>query len=79
MTQTNKKENKAMNKTRLEHLKNNFMDEELTLYRDDFKREGEMEFEYILETLLGSELSDEEITDIQEITIQVSAIKDITN
>ncbi len=79
MTQTNKKENKTMNKTRLDHLKNNFMDEELTLYRDDFKRKGEMEFEYILGTLFGPELSDEEITDIQEITIQVSAIKNINN
>ena len=47
-----------MNKTRIDHLKSNFIDEELTLYRNDFERKGEMEFEYSPFTLLcrgGSE------------------------
>jgi len=67
-----------MDKTRLEHLKNSFIDEEITLYKNDFGRNNGIEFEYILNNLFGTKLSDEEIEDIQEITIQVSAIKNIS-
>ena len=71
------KENKIMNRTRLEHLKNSFIDEEITLYKNDFERKQGIEFEYILNDLFGSKLSEEELENIQEITIQVSAIKNI--
>jgi len=67
-----------MNKTRLNHLKNNFYGEQITLYKNDFERNNGVEFEYILNDLFGSKLSDEEIEEIQEITIEVSAIKNIT-
>ena len=66
-----------MNKTRLEHLKNSFIDEEITLYKNDFGRDNGIEFTYILNDLFGSKLSDEEIEKIEEITIEVSAIKNI--
>ena len=67
-----------MNKTRLNHLKSNFIDGEITLHKTDFERNNGVEFEYILNDLFGSKLSNEEIEEIEEITLEVSAIKHIS-
>lgn len=67
-----------MNKTRLNNLKNSFFGEEITLYKNDFERKHGVEFEYLLNDLFGSKLSDKELEEIQEITIEVSAIKHIS-
>jgi|LULV01.1.fsa_nt_gb hypothetical protein len=70
--------NYGLNKKRIKELKKGFYIEEITLYKSDFERKNGIEFEYILHDLFGHKLSSEEIEKIDDITLEVSAIKNIS-
>ena len=66
-----------LSKKRSKELKKGFYIEEITLYKSDFERKNGIEFEYILHDLFGHKISQEEIEEIEDITLEVSAIKNI--
>ena len=67
-----------LNKKRIKELKKGFFIEEITLYKNDFERKNGIEFTYILNDLFGHKLTNEELEEIEEITLEVSAIKHIS-
>ena len=66
-----------LSKKRSKELKKGFYKEEITLYKSDFERKNGIEFEYILQDLFGHKISQEEIEEIEDITLEVSVIKNI--
>tara|TARA_R100000234_G_scaffold116925_1_gene94643 strand:- start:15903 stop:16118 length:216 start_codon:yes stop_codon:yes gene_type:complete len=66
-----------LSKKRAKELKEGFYKEEITLYKSDFERKNGIEFEYILQDLFGHKISQEEIEEIEDITLEVSVIKNI--
>ena len=66
-----------LSKKRANELKKGFYKEEITLYKSDFERKNGIEFEYILQDLFGHKISQEEIEEIEDITLEVSVIKNI--
>ena len=66
-----------LSKKRAKELKEGFYREEITLYKSDFERKNGIEFEYILQDLFGHKISQEEIEEIEDITLEVSVIKNI--
>tara|TARA_A100001201_G_scaffold94235_1_gene81810 strand:- start:361 stop:579 length:219 start_codon:yes stop_codon:yes gene_type:complete len=67
-----------LNKKRIKELKKGFFIEEITLYKNDFERKNGIEFTYILNDLFGHKLTNKELEEIGEITLEVSAIKHIS-
>tara|TARA_R100000315_G_C5221290_1_gene133075 strand:+ start:1113 stop:1328 length:216 start_codon:yes stop_codon:yes gene_type:complete len=66
-----------LSKKRAKELKEGFYKEEITLYKSDFERKNGIEFKYILQDLFGHKISQEEIEEIEDITLEVSVIKNI--
>tara|TARA_R100000329_G_scaffold123701_1_gene102216 strand:- start:476 stop:691 length:216 start_codon:yes stop_codon:yes gene_type:complete len=66
-----------LSKKRAKELKEGFYKEEITLYKSDFERKNGIEFKYILHDLFGHKISGDEIGKIEDITLEVSSIKNI--
>tara|TARA_R110002020_G_scaffold221997_2_gene430310 strand:- start:6725 stop:6946 length:222 start_codon:yes stop_codon:yes gene_type:complete len=69
---------KILSNKKIKELKKGFYTEEITLYKSDFERKYGIEFEYILNDLFGHKISQEELEKIEDITLEVSAIKNIS-